>query len=127
MAEDIKRYGHETPEIAWRRIIVIAALLALMVAIVVIGNYAALRVWLTSNHAQATARRVPIPPEPRLQPHPRADLAQFRAAKHRLLSTYAWPDASHEYARIPIERAMAIYAQHRAGKPARAASAGAPR
>ncbi|MGH8147508.1 MAG: hypothetical protein ACREPY_14390 [Rhodanobacteraceae bacterium] len=124
MADDINRYGHAAPVLAWRRVLVIGAILALIVVIVVIGNYAALRVWLAPHHAQVMARRARVPPQPRLQPHPTADLAEFRAAKHKLLSSYAWTNASHTYARIPIQRAMRIYAQQHAAKPVPASTQG---
>ncbi|HVU82594.1 MAG TPA: hypothetical protein VHD89_11365, partial [Rhodanobacteraceae bacterium] len=58
-----------------------------------------------------------------LQPHPQTDLAKFRAQKEALLSGYAWVDAQHDYARIPIQRAMQIYVQEHARENAAPASA----
>jgi hypothetical protein len=66
------------------------------------------------NYAEVAARPGQVPPKPRLQPHPQTDLAKFRAQKEALLSGYAWADAQHDYARIPIQRAMQIYVQEHA-------------
>lgn len=125
MAEDAERYGHEAPLLATRLLLGTTALLVLLVLIALAGNYAALRLWLAPRHAEVMARPAPIPPPPRLQPGLDSDLAALRANKHALLSTYAWTDASHDRARIPIERAMAIYAQQQA-QPA-SAPQGTPR
>lgn len=51
--------------------------------------------------------------EPPLQPHPARDLAAYRAEKERQLESYGWVDRDHGIAHIPIERAMALYAQQR--------------
>lgn len=56
----------------------------------------------------------PGPPhgeEPSLQPHPASDLAAYRAEKARQLEGYGWVDRGHGIVRIPIERAMALYAR----------------
>ncbi len=46
-----------------------------------------------------------------LQTNPGQDLRAFMAEKRALLDTYAWLDAGHSVARIPIERAMALVAE----------------
>ena len=46
-----------------------------------------------------------------LQPDPGQDIRAFTAEKRALLQGYAWADAKHTVARIPIERAMAIVAR----------------
>jgi len=52
-----------------------------------------------------------------LQPAPQQDIAVFRSEKARALEGYAWADPDHRYARIPIERAMALLAtQHAAAQ-----------
>jgi hypothetical protein len=56
--------------------------------------------------AQQTARIVP--PAPRLQTHPFADLARLREHEARLLNSYAWVDPRHQRARIPIRRAVQL-------------------
>jgi hypothetical protein len=55
---------------------------------------------------QQTARIVP--PAPRLQRHPFADLTRLREHEARLLHSYAWVDPAHQRARIPVGRAMQL-------------------
>ena len=66
--------------------------------------------------AGATAG-VRVPPQPRLQDKPTADLKQVRAAEDQALHSYGWVDPAKTTVRIPIERAMDIVAQR--GLPAR--------
>jgi hypothetical protein len=58
-----------------------------------------------------------LPPEPRLEVSPRANLAELRAAEEKALGTYGWVDKEKNTVRIPIERAMEIMAER--GLPAR--------
>jgi hypothetical protein len=51
-----------------------------------------------------------IPPEPRLQQVPSADLQHVHRQAYQQLHTYGWADSARTAARIPIERAMAILA-----------------
>jgi hypothetical protein len=53
----------------------------------------------------------PLPPEPRLQPHPREDLKALRAREAWELNTYRWIDPSKGEIAIPIDRATEILAQ----------------
>jgi hypothetical protein len=50
----------------------------------------------------------PLPPPPRLQTDPRADLLALRKGEELELSTYGWVDRSAGIVRIPIERAMRL-------------------
>ena len=47
-----------------------------------------------------------LPPVPRLQARPAADLAAHRSAEERTLATYGWVDRASGAVRIPIEEAM---------------------
>jgi hypothetical protein len=107
-------FGHEPSAIAMHRVLVIGAILALVVVTAVVVLHFVLRDLVMPRHAQAILQTGAIPPEPRLQPSPRNDLAVFRAQKETLVSSYAWTDASHAYARIPISRAMQIYTRRHA-------------
>ena len=49
-----------------------------------------------------------VPPAPRLQDHPLHDIAALRQRETDLLDRYAWTDADHRTARIPIARAEAL-------------------
>jgi hypothetical protein len=58
-----------------------------------------------------------LPPEPRLQTNPRADLADLRAEEEKALQTYGWADKNASVVRIPIEQAMKLTVER--GLPAR--------
>lgn len=60
-----------------------------------------------------------LPPEPRLQTAPRADLADFRAREDALLDGYQWVDKATGVVRIPIGEAMRLVVQR--GLPTREA------
>jgi len=62
-----------------------------------------------SRHWFAAVDRQPAPPRiagPALEARPRADLQDYQRAKQQLLHSYAWVDARHGIARIPLEQAM---------------------
>jgi len=52
----------------------------------------------------------PLPPEPRFQTDPHAELLRLRAAEDSMLTTYGWVDRDSGMARIPVARAMALIA-----------------
>lgn len=52
-----------------------------------------------------------LPPEPRLQPSPTADLQTLRARENDLLTHYRWIDRSKGIVGIPIDRAIQLIAQ----------------
>lgn len=114
-------FGHQSSAIDVRAVLIVGAILAVTVLVAVTILYFVMDDWVAPRHAQVNARPAPIPPAPRLQPHPRNDLADLRAQKRMLLSSYAWADGTHRYARIPIDRAMQIYAQQHATTSAPAA------
>ena len=49
-----------------------------------------------------------LPPEPRLQTHPRQDLRDLRSAEDTALAGYGWVDKNAGVARIPIGEAMRL-------------------
>jgi hypothetical protein len=115
---------HETSDVNVR------ALWWLGVAFVASGIVLHLAVWivfvlLQRREAEQAVRPNPLvveqesrlPPEPRLQPAPHADLAMFRAQEDSVLKSYAWVDRNAGVVRIPIERAMQLTAER--GLPAR--------
>lgn len=104
-------YGHESSRIAVRRVLGVGAVLALGVIVTVIGVWMFLQHRLEGAFARNSAHAGLIPPAPRLQAHPTADLAALRAQKQALLEHWGWSDETHEFARIPIEQAMTIYAR----------------
>jgi hypothetical protein len=99
-----------------------AAILALSLLAVVLLVYVWARPVLTAGEQPAR----PIPPQPRLQPDPAADIAAERALQRSRLDGYMWMDEAHTVARIPIKRAMALVAAGQ-GAPASASSTERPR
>jgi hypothetical protein len=49
-----------------------------------------------------------LPPEPRLQTTPRADLGDLREGERQLLESYSWVDRNAGVVRIPLEQAMRL-------------------
>jgi hypothetical protein len=66
----------------------------------------------------AAAQENRLPPEPRLQTHPRQDLADLRAREDQTLSSYSWVDRNAGIVRIPIDEAIKKTLER--GLPARA-------
>ena len=127
MAEPMEKpFGHEPDGINYRTIVIGAGALAIVVVAIAVGLHLILTRAVIPNHAEIAARPAQIPPTPRLQAHPQADLAQFRAQKRALLSGYAWTDAQRDYARIPIQRAMQIYVTQHAHAASRPGAGSAP-
>ncbi|MGH8230633.1 MAG: hypothetical protein ACRESY_02300 [Steroidobacteraceae bacterium] len=100
--------GHESSGIAVGDLLRIAAVIAVTVVAAAVLIRIATHELLKPPAAAAAASAASIPPPPRLQPDPQADLESVRAEQRARLSEWAWTDASHRYARIPIERAMQI-------------------
>jgi len=127
MAEPMEKpFGHEPDAINYRTIVIGAGVLAIAIIAIAVALHLILTRAVIPNHAEIVARPAQVPPQPRLQAHPQTDLAQFRAEQQALLSGYAWTDAQHDYARIPIQRAMQIYARQHAHVNAGPSASGSP-
>lgn len=64
---------------------------------------------LAGFHSTATdvdRRPTVLPPQPRLQIHPSAELAAYLGRERALLNSYGWVDRAHGIVRIPITEAM---------------------
>lgn len=59
----------------------------------------------------AAAAEPTLPPGPRLQASPEAELEHFRAEENQRLSSYGWKDRDGGVVRIPIGRAMEVLAE----------------
>jgi len=92
--------------------------LAIALALVALASAAVFRAF--SSRFPADIRR-PLPPEPRLQADPVADLRKQRVEEDAVLDDYGWVDRPRGVIRLPIERAMALLL--RRGLPTRSASA----
>jgi hypothetical protein len=81
-------------------------------AALVAGLLALISEWRGPGHATAIEASQVTPPLPRLQIAPEVDRAAFEAEAHRTLGDYGWTDRKSGLARIPIEEAMQMLAQH---------------
>jgi hypothetical protein len=61
-----------------------------------------------------------VPPEPRLQTNPRADLRELRESEDKRLDSYGWVDRNAGIVHIPIDDAIKLTLQR--GLPARPAT-----
>src|SRR5580658_3788697 len=61
-----------------------------------------------------------LPPAPRLQVQPRAELHDYCERQDKLLNTYGWADEHNGVVRIPVDRAIELTLQQ--GLPSRAAA-----
>lgn len=119
-----QRIGHETRDINVRVVTwtAIGLVVSAMVMGVTVGGLFSL---FKSQHPSASASSrittpVALPPPPRLQTNPTADLQQLREVENAKLNSYGWIDKSAGVVRIPIDRAMDLLAQR--GLPARGES-----
>jgi hypothetical protein len=70
------------------------------------------------------AQQPSLPPEPRLQTHPREDLLELRQHEDEILNSYGWVDKNAGIVRIPIDEAMRLTVERRL--PSRSRSDSAP-
>jgi hypothetical protein len=63
----------------------------------------------------------PVPPPPRIQADPAADMQSYLQSQQNLLNTYGWIDRQSGVVRMPIDRAMELLLER--GLPTRQASA----
>ena len=108
MAEPSLR--HESSAIIVPRVLMVATVTAVAIALVILVVCLTLRERIEDLRGSARASAAAIPPSPRLQARPSIDLAALRAEKQAALEAWGWTDGARQFARIPIERAMAIYA-----------------
>ena len=94
---DSARCRHESDAVATRRLRRIAALLATSLAAIMLLMWLLLQTWLHTTVPPIGA----VPPEPRLQSDPTAQLAAQRAREQALLDGYAWVDRNAGIARVP--------------------------
>ena len=115
---------HETEEVDVKVIGKFAIGLTLT-ALVCVGLMIGLFQYFISREGGAPPTRVgqeamdarQLPPEPRLEETPAADLKEMRDAEDKLLKTYRWVDQDSGIVGLPIDRAMDLVAQR--GLPSR--------
>jgi hypothetical protein len=107
--------GHEERDIRLRPLIIAGIGLMLLAGLTLLG------MWLLFDYFAASRARLDapptslreareLPPEPRLQVSPRAEMREMLAAEMAILHSYGWVDREAGIVRIPIERAIEILA-----------------
>lgn len=86
----------------------IAALALGVVAFLIVTPFALLAVYPGADQLGAPPAERPLPPQPRLQVRPKADLDVLRAMEWERLISFGWVDRDRKIVRIPIERAMGL-------------------
>jgi len=113
---------HEGSDVNYRALVMIAfSMLALAFTIHVCLWYQTLLYRATPQKSPAAVSPLAlgpqVPPPPRVQYDPPAELARYRSAQNTLLSQYQWVDRKHGIVRIPIERAMDLYLREHGANP----------
>jgi hypothetical protein len=112
--------GHEPTLVDFRTVVV--AGIALMVLVVSTMFFMRMLAGYLSAAERAAGRPAagrdapllaPLASEPPLSAAPAADLQSLRAAEDDALASYGWVDREAGIARIPIERAVQIFAESR--------------
>lgn len=107
--------GHETTDVhpSFVGLAGVGLLLTIGLVLCLLG-------WTFSRFRAATARRdappgtraaEQLPPEPRLQADPAADLARWRREQELRRSSYGRIEGQTELVRIPVDRAMELLAE----------------
>ncbi len=126
MIEPGRRPGHETKDVDFRWLSILGSWLVVLLVVVGLLMWWMFR-YLAAGESAAqpppvtlTAHsRDQLPPEPRLQQSPLAELQELHAEEDAILGSYGWVDQEKQIVRIPIERAMEILVER--GLPARQA------
>jgi len=120
--------AHEASDVNFRAIVQFG------VGLLVLGAVVYLVVWLFFGFLSERASRASgqlayplaagqqdrVPPEPRLQTNPRADLRELRESEEKRLDSYGWVDRNAGIVHIPIDDAIKLTLQR--GLPSRPAT-----
>lgn len=125
--EESLRRGHETRDVPVRPLLVAGIVLAVIAAILHVALWGLHELFadLTATSPVTPLRGTPIvPPAPRLQADPAAEMQEFLRVEEEILTSYGWIDRDQGIVRIPIELAMEILAER--GLPVRDDAPGLP-
>ena len=116
---------HELRDVTVRPIVGFCIGLLLLVAFSfwvtrVLFKYFAAREAKVTSTLSLVEERPQLPPEPRLQTNPRADLRELREAEEKRLDSYGWVDRNAGIVHIPIDDAIKLTLQR--GLPSRPAT-----
>lgn len=114
----------ETSDVDARRVVAVAAVLLVVLALAAGAIWGLLRWWQVPVGAGPYAPRDFRTEAPRLLPAPLDERAAFVAEKDRRLRGYGWVDRHAGFAHIPVEVAMDMLAGGEASADERAAAGG---
>ena len=111
--------SHEKSDVDLRCITYLGAGLTVLVVVILgllvwLFNYFSARELRQGHTPQGMPKSAPETRAPRLQISPSTEMAEMRAAEDKVLTSYGWIDKDKGVVRIPIERAMAIFAERQA-------------
>ena len=111
--------AYETRDIKVRPLVQFTVGLTIVAAVTYLVVFGLLRMWTagadrrdaqlqpaTTVAAPAKPGEERLPPEPRIQANPAADLKTLRDQEEAILTTYGWVDRQAGVARVPIDVAM---------------------
>lgn len=120
--------GYEVRDVQTKPLLMLGVGLLVLTALASVVSWGGFK--YLERRAESADRRVSalearhtLPPEPRLQTTPQADLRGIRAAEEARLKSYGWVDRGTGVAHIPIERAIEILTEK--GLPVRPQDEGA--
>ena len=115
---------HETSDVDIRGIFGFGAVLLVTAVLIHLAVWVIFRYFdsregqrVPAEYPLAVSQGTQLPPEPRLQIHPREDLRELRSKEDEILNSYGWVDQRAGIVRIPIGEAMKLTVQR--GLPAR--------
>jgi hypothetical protein len=106
--------GYESGDVSIRGVWLSALALLLMLVLVLSSAgwlqrlFSPRRPGVSQPASAEQADNTGLPPPPRLQVAPQADLQALRASEDAILNSYGWVDKAGGIVRIPIERAMQL-------------------
>src|SRR5262249_10211232 len=107
-SEELK---HQSTDIRFSGVGLAAIVFVVALAFIQAGMWIVYR-YLRTTDQQRDVRRTfvetkpPVPPEPRLQVNPQADLQEYLQKQKETLTSYGWISRPEGTVRIPIDRAM---------------------
>jgi hypothetical protein len=107
---------HQGTDIRFSRVLESAIAFVVVFALILVGVWFFYRYFRTEDMERDVRRTLveskpPVPPEPRLQVDPQADLQEYLQKQREALTTYGWISRPEGRVRIPIDRAMELFVE----------------
>jgi hypothetical protein len=109
-AEELK---HQGTDIRFSGVLEAAIGFVVVFALILVGVWVFYRSFRLADMQRDVRRtfvesKPPVPPEPRLQVNPQADLQEYLQNQREALTSYGWISRPEGRVRIPIDRAMEL-------------------